>query len=103
MVAVLPAGDAAASPVEVDGKHPSVEIAKGNGTQELRLRDGSLLYGRVRSVDGDQFVFETVSGRQMALALSEVAELREVRGRVVEGEFRTADPNATRLFFAPTG
>jgi hypothetical protein len=100
-VVVLLAGAAPAMPAEGRAR-PAVAVPPQDVTQELRLEDGSRLYGHVRSVDGDRFVFETLAGRSMELGVSEVAELRQVRGRVVSGEFRPADPNATRLFFAPT-
>jgi hypothetical protein len=72
-------------------------------TQELVLKDGSRGYGRVeRVVDGVVF-FRTASGAVIEVASAEVVAIRRADGTMRDGEFWRADPNATRLFFAPTG
>jgi hypothetical protein len=71
--------------------------------QELVLRDGSRLYGRVEQETADDFVFRTHAGAVLTVVRSEVISLRTVEGAVVAGEFWRADPNTSRLFFAPTG
>ena len=71
-------------------------------TQELTLRDGSRLYGRVISIEPDEIIFRTLAGVDVTVCRSDIGGLRVVRGRVVDGVFVPADPNATRLFFGPT-
>lgn len=73
------------------------------GTQEVRLRDGSVLFGIVEVSGDDHIVFRTVSGAEVRIARDSIVSIAPARGDVVDGEFRPADPNATRLLFAPTG
>ncbi len=70
---------------------------------EMVLRDGSRLYGSIQSEDGAEVVFRTQSGSQVTTSRAEIVSLRMVTGSIVEGEFQPVDPNATRLFFGPTG
>jgi hypothetical protein len=72
-------------------------------TQELVLKDGSRAFGRVERVDGTRLVFITTAGATIEVETSQVASVGLVEGRIVDGEFRRADSNPTRLFFAPTG
>jgi hypothetical protein len=72
-------------------------------TQELRLSDGSVLYGTVVSEEPDAILFRTVAGVEVRVARRDIVSLRQPRGHVVAGEFIPSDPNATRLLFAPTG
>ena len=46
--------------------------------------------GRPNSEDGNQ------------VQAAEVVSVHAVNGTVIDGEFRRADPNPTRLFFGPT-
>lgn len=80
----------------------AVEVPSDDVIQELKLGDGSRLYGRVVEVDEGRVVFRTVSGVRLELTHEEISELRRVRGQVHEGDFRPQDPNRTRLFFGPT-
>ena len=92
-----------AQDVSRDGREQiTVEIPEPGETQELTLRDGSRLFGRVVSVEADVIVFRTTAGADLTVDLAGVAALRVVRGRVVNHEFVPADPNATRLLFGPT-
>ncbi len=70
---------------------------------ELALRDGSRLYGEVVSQDEREMRFRTHGGTLVTIARAEILSVRPVRGVLAEGEFLPADPNATRLFFGPTG
>lgn len=72
-------------------------------THELRLRDGSRVYGRVETESAAEVVFDTASGVRLTARRDQILSLRKVEGRFVDGEFQTADPNTTRLFFGPTG
>lgn len=68
---------------------------------EVRLADGSVLYGRVRD-EGAAVTVETQGGATVRLRREQIASMAPLRGRVVRGRVWPADPNATRLFFAPT-
>ena len=80
----------------------ALEVAPDDVVQELRLEDGSRLYGRVVEVEGNRVVFRTVSGLQLVLTRDQVSDVRRVSGHLHQGEFRLEDPNRTRLFFGPT-
>ncbi|HJQ09423.1 MAG TPA: hypothetical protein VJ840_00150 [Gemmatimonadaceae bacterium] len=71
--------------------------------QIMTLADGSKVYGRIISVASDTVTFQTQAG-SMQVAASHIREIKEIplvqsRG----GEYWFPNPNATRLFFAPTG
>ena len=72
-------------------------------THEMRLRDGSRMFGRISAESADEVVFETHSGVVLTTRRDQIASLRRVEGELRHGEFRPADPNHTRLFFGPTG
>jgi len=80
-----------------------IEIPAPDVTQELELNDGSSVIGRVESVGEGRFVFRTTSGVEMTVDVTAVRSLKPVTGHIVNGELWRADPNPTRLFFAPTG
>lgn len=82
---------------------PTFVIPPPGETQELVLRDGSRAFGRVERVEGGRVTFRTTSGVVMEVTAEQIVTLRPVAGRVVDGRFWPADPNRTRLFFAPTG
>ncbi|MGH9312789.1 MAG: hypothetical protein ACRD09_06495 [Vicinamibacterales bacterium] len=73
------------------------------GTQQVRLRDGSVLFGTVEVSGDDHIVFRTIGGAEVRIARDSIVSIAPATGDVVAGEFRPADPNATRLLFAPTG
>jgi len=70
---------------------------------ELVLRDGSRLYGTIEREDPNEVVFKTQAGLLVTAKRSDIGTLKEVTGSLARGEFMPPDPNATRLFFAPTG
>lgn len=70
---------------------------------ELVLRDGSRLYGTIEREDSSEVVFKTQSGASVTAGRADIQTLRKVTGTLAKGEFMPPDPNATRLFFAPTG
>jgi hypothetical protein len=70
---------------------------------ELVLRDGTRLFGTITRQDAEEIELRTKSGATVTARRSEIASLREVKGEVVDGAFLPPDPNATRLFFGPTG
>jgi hypothetical protein len=75
----------------------------GEALYEVRLTDGSTLYARITSVDGDRVVLTTVGGTRVEVTRGQIREIRPADGSVVQGEFWVADPNSSRLFFTSTG
>jgi hypothetical protein len=72
-------------------------------TVELRLRDGSVIYGVVERETAQRLVLRTLAGGLLDVDRAQVLSLEPAMGRVVAGQFWRADANATRLLFAPTG
>jgi hypothetical protein len=70
---------------------------------ELVLRDGSRLYGTIERENATEVVFKTQAGPIVTAMRVDIETLRQVVGSLADGEFMPPDPNATRLFFAPTG
>ena len=70
---------------------------------EMVLRDGSRLYGSIEGHDDAEVLFKTQAGALVTVKRAEIVSLRKMTGSVVSGEFLPPDPNATRLFFGPTG
>ncbi len=69
---------------------------------EVRLRDGSLLFGRMVDETPDKIVLKTVAGVRIELPRAQVESMRVSSGRAVDGQFWAEDPNSTRLFFTST-
>lgn len=90
---------------------PDRAVAQGTDTVavaqdtlfEVRLTDGSVLYGRVVESTGERVVIRTESGATVTLERGQIASMQPTRGRVIQGRVWHEDPNATRLFFGPTG
>jgi hypothetical protein len=101
MVAVL----WCAAPAFVDAAQPRPAEQRLTPTtlEELVLKDGSRLYGSVERETEEEVVFRTHAGLVVTVRRTDIARLQRVDGSVVNEEFWRADPNATRLFFAPTG
>jgi hypothetical protein len=86
-----------AQAVPADSAKPTARI-----THVLRTREGSTFLGRIVGERGDSIHFET-SGGVLVVARSTIDELKPVAGRELhDGVYWFADPNRTRLFFAPT-
>ncbi len=66
---------------------------------EIELRDGSILRGRIVSETDSIIVFETLTGITVEVAVTDVVRRRQVSGRMSDEKFVTFDPNATRLLF----
>jgi hypothetical protein len=91
-------------PADVHGREPRAASVEQQVTlYELVLRDGSKLYGTVEQEDDNEIIFKTQAGATVTAKRSEIETLRKVTGSLSDGEFMPPDPNATRLFFAPTG
>lgn len=81
---------------------PAIAVAPDGVTQELRLRDGTTVVGRVTAVDGGQVTFVTRGGATLTVAVADVVAVTTVGGRDTGRGFWKDDPNPTRLFFGPT-
>ena len=86
-----------AHPVQAQDERPM-------GEQPVRvvLKDGSRLVGTILEESDDAIQFRTASGVEMTIPRDQVKEIETLRGTFVRGEYLRADPNRTRLFFAPT-
>ena len=95
-----------ATPVERrdDGLDGKLRVPDSTHAQLMKLRDGSTLLGRIVAADGDTVRFRA-SFATIPVLRSAIADVRLVRQPSVGpgGELWPADPNATRLFFGPTG
>ncbi len=69
----------------------------------IRLRDGSVLYGRILTEDPDRLRVRTVGGLDIDIQRAQVSSIDRTRGRLVGNEFWAEDPNGTRLLFTSTG
>lgn len=88
-------------PAGLDAQTPGLTAPEV--THELRLRDGTRAFGRIETESSAEVVFETASGVTLTARRDQIQTLRRVAGQMKDGEFQPADPNATRLFFGPTG
>jgi hypothetical protein len=93
------------APVDAAGQSSAEAAAQepARAIQELRLKDGSRLYGYVEEAAPDKIVFTTLTDARLEVQRAQIESLAPARGRLVNGAFLPADPNPTRLFFAPTG
>lgn len=80
----------------------AAQDAPADSLVEVRLSDGSVLYGVVVAERADTVTLRTAAGLTVDLPREGIVSLRPAPGRVADGEFWPADPNPTRLFFGPT-
>ena len=96
---MAPAAARAQGPPPTPARLAPVEVT----VFELVLRDGSRLYGTVEHDDEHEVVFRTRAGAIVTAPRTNITVLRKVTGVLFGDEFQRTDPNATRLFFGPTG
>jgi hypothetical protein len=101
VLAALPLVLAFAAPRPAAAQTDTVAVA-ADTLYEVRLSDGSVLYGRVTEQSADELTLETQGGATIRLRRDQIVSIRPLRGRVVNGQVWGEDPHATRLFFAPT-
>ena len=90
-------------PLALQAQVPDPVVASDT-IHRVRLVDGSTLFARVVAVEGDRVTLETSGGDRLEVALARIRSMTPARGRVMDGEFWTEDPNRTRLLvLAPTG
>ncbi|MEO8678170.1 MAG: hypothetical protein ABI665_03935 [Vicinamibacterales bacterium] len=82
---------------------PVVGVTPAGETREILLKDGTNAIGRVERVEDGRVTFRTTAGAVLQVDVAQVISVVGVNGQVVNGELWRADPNPTRLFFAPTG
>jgi hypothetical protein len=70
---------------------------------EVKLRDGSLLFGTIVSDERDRLVIKTVSGADVTVNRDQVISIQQTAGTSVGGEFWTDDVISSKLFLGPTG
>jgi hypothetical protein len=96
-------GAAAAQQPPPARKAVTVRVADSTQVQVIRLRDGSSIVGRVTEVGTDTIRFAATGGT-LLLTRADIVDVRDVaKSSIRGGEVWPANPNATRLFFAPTG
>lgn len=92
-----------AAPVEqLRGQDSAPAAAAADSAVEVRLKDGSVLIGRVESQTDAQVVLVTRSGARVEIPRAEITSMRAVTLRA-GGEVWMEDPNVSRLFFSSTG
>ena len=81
-------------------------IAQQDTTRQKPMRlilvDGSELMGTIMQEDSTSAVFKTISDIVIAIPRNKIRTMEYLSGQIAEGRYVVADPNDTRLFFAPT-
>jgi hypothetical protein len=70
---------------------------------EFVLKDGSRLHGTIERETATEIVFRTPAGATVTVGRGDVVSMKQIEGRMEEGQFLRSDKHFTRLFFAPTG
>ena len=79
-----------------------LSIPDSTHVQILTTRDGSTNIGRIVEITANEIQFETGFGT-IAIAISRIQEIKEVPASSIrDGQYWFPNPNATRLYFAPT-
>ncbi len=94
---MLVGGTSGASAQQLPARRDSTAV------HEVRLSDGSVLYGHLVQQDSARIVIRTVNGTSVEVRPDQVKQLRPTAGRVVGSEYWVEDPNHTRLLFTSTG
>jgi hypothetical protein len=82
---------------------PALTVAPDTSLRQLiRLRDGSTVLGRITESWGDSARVESMAGT-LVLRRANVSSIKLIAAASIhDGVYWPDDPNATRLFFAPT-
>lgn len=88
------------SPLRAQASSPAT--APADSAVEVRLKDGTVLIGRVDSESDTQLVLITRSGARVEIPRAEIVTVRNVTLRE-GGAVWSEDPNVSRLFFSATG
>ncbi|HYJ78206.1 MAG TPA: hypothetical protein VEW03_01285 [Longimicrobiaceae bacterium] len=103
VAALLLAGAAAVRPAPAAAQQDTVPLEVSDSTMEIRLADGSTVYGRIVSTQGGRVVIQTAAGARIEVDRAQIRSMRPVQGTVRDGEVWYDDPHRTRLFLGPTG
>ena len=88
---------------EKTGATQTFDIPDSTHVQILTTKNGSTNIGRIVKIEDHEIRFETDFGA-VTIPTAEIAELKEVPlSAIRNGQYWFANPNATRLYFAPTG
>lgn len=79
------------------------EVAPGQEVWEIRLTDGSTIYGRVEAVTPASLTVISSAGVRMEIERAQIRSMAPAAGAMRDGVRWPDDPNLTRLFFGPTG
>jgi len=80
----------------------NLRIPDPSHVQILTMRDGSTLIGRIVKIEEGEIQFETELGK-MKIPLVKIKEIKEIPASLMkDGKYWFPNPNATRLYFAPT-
>lgn len=90
------------SQVTAQDAAPAPAAAPADSVTEIRLKDGSVLVGRVEREDETTVVLVTVGGVRTEIPRAQIATMRQVLLRA-SGEVWPEDDNVSRLFFTSTG
>lgn len=88
------------TPVAAQAGVPAVTAA--DTIYEVRLRDGSVLYGRIIESNDARIVLLTAAGLRLELPRAQIESQRITSGVARNGTYWIEDPNKTRLFFTST-
>jgi len=85
------------------GDKPGLRIADSTRVQILEMDDGSTLMGRILEIGAESVLFKSRLGTN-SIRIENIRSVREVPAeKVRKGKYWFPNPNATRLFFSPTG
>ncbi|MBN1894242.1 hypothetical protein JW906_07090 [bacterium] len=85
------------------GEKLDLKIPDSTMVQILELDDGSVLMGRIMEIGTESVLFKWGFGTN-AVRIENIRSVREVPvEKVRQGKYWFPNPNATRLFFSPTG
>lgn len=99
-IAFLPAETIFAQ--EKTGAIPNLSIPDSIHMQILITKDGSANIGRIVEIKENEIQFETDFGK-VTIPISKIEEIKEVPiSAFRDGKYWFPNPNATRLYFAPT-
>jgi len=81
----------------------NLRIPDSSHVQILTMQDGSTLIGRIAEIGPSEIQFVTELGK-ITIPITKIKEIKEVPvSAMKKGEYWFPNPNATRLYFAPTG
>jgi hypothetical protein len=79
-------------------------IVVSDSLVEVRLADGSTLFGKIVAVTESEVSLRTTAGAQVTVPRAQIRSVRIVRGTAQHnGEVWPEDTNTSRLFLTPTG